>query len=634
MPTVITPSIAPRFLRTLLKSTASLCFLLAACSLTACGSDDPGSDGGGEAWKLNNSQPPLDFGTPDDISPDAPDLAPPEEDMEIIIIPEDMKPPAPDMRGEPIGAACDEALACEGNACLAGDRWPNGYCSQTPCDERDCAAIGGICVADATRGEAICAAYCDSQGDCRDGYVCRGDDSIAGGVTMCLPPVVQDSTPDGGACTSNDDCAGGTCISDADGWPDGYCTTTNCSTREDCARDGGFDNRCYQNPRGPNICVRICERAADCRDQYVCQPVGGGLGFCVPDPNTPIAEDFSSYPFPITCEAPGTRSYSVDYTIDASTSAYMLTMLARDGSNVLPRETSLPSGSSIDYRSANAFQLATAQLFGAVSPLVTPATPDFTNQLESGTHTLSMQTDSGDLCSYLLQEDSAGTTIDMNIYFVGVPGVSASTAPMDANIQQTLQQFDTIYASSNIQRGTVRYYDITGQDAQSYQIIRSRADMSELVSRTSLPGTTYDDALSINIFFVRSFAMQGGAIGTSLGLPGPAGLHGTRASGVVFTSEFLGSQFVDRDGTRVNGNDYTGVVLAHEVGHYLGLFHTTEANNRGQDPLQDTPICNNQPFPDGCPDLNNLMFPLAGITHTNVSADQTFVIGANPLTKD
>ena len=102
----------------------------------------------------------------------------------------------------------------------------------------------------------------------------------------------------------------------------------------------------------------------------------------------------------------------------------------------------------------------------------------------------------------------------------------------------------------------------------------------------------------------------------------------------MFTSEFLGQNFTDQSGQIIDGDLYTGVVLAHEVGHYIGLFHTTESFGGGEDPLQDTPECPRRDFPDDCPDLNNLMFPLAGIDHTEVSMDQAFVIKANPLTKD
>ena len=60
---------------------------------------------------------------------------------------------------------------------------------------------------------------------------------------------------------------------------------------------------------------------------------------------------------------------------------------------------------------------------------------------------------------------------------------------------------------------------------------------------------------------------------------------GLNGSGVVFTSDYMGGQQQDSSGELVDGNEFTASVLAHEVGHYLGLFHTTEQGGRDHDPL-------------------------------------------------
>jgi hypothetical protein len=73
--------------------------------------------------------------------------------------------------------------------------------------------------------------------------------------------------------------------------------------------------------------------------------------------------------------------------------------------------------------------------------------------------------------------------------------------------------------------------------------------------------------------------------------------------------------------------------MAHEIGHYLGLFHTTETDGSTTDPLDDTPNCVGRAFPDACPDLTNLMFPYAGSDHTVITSDQAFQLAANPLTR-
>jgi hypothetical protein len=85
------------------------------------------------------------------------------------------------------------------------------------------------------------------------------------------------------------------------------------------------------------------------------------------------------------------------------------------------------------------------------------------------------------------------------------------------------------------------------------------------------------------LFLVRSIRGREGfaALGISGGIPGPTGVHGTGHSGVVvaFDPAVIGS-----DGA------LAGHVMAHETGHFLGLFHVTE-RLRPCDPAEMPPGC-------------------------------------------
>lgn len=595
--------------------------LLLATVIAGCGNETDGT-----------SDPlPPDWWTDtraDDVGVDAPDTVDVEDEEEE----EDTAPPRSD-DGEP----CSADDECLGRTCMPDDAWPDGYCTAKPCeDDDDCSADDVVC--SSFDGEALCLLTCDSDDTCRDGYWCAPATGRA--ERVCVPgepPPPPTGAVDGEPCESDDECIGGSCLQDPE-WPGGYCSTVGCSNFGDCARgqNDEYDNRCLVQQSTPNFCVRLCETVDDCRgdEGYVCQGIGGGTRICVPgETSTPPRDiNFDDYPFEVVCELAHEDGYvNIDFEIAEETTAYMIVPIARDGAAISPTHISRPGGDQIDFRGArNAFQLTPTYLFGFLNPIIVPATAQLGDQVQAGAHQLVVETYSEDLCWYLLEESEGGATLDINVYLVGLDGVTAETAPDDPNFSEVFAAFESIYAPAGVTIGELRYFDPPEDIIEMYQIIRYQTDVEYLVEQTDRPGETADDALSLNVFFVRafSFADGSGVLGISMGLPGAAGAHGTRSSGVAFTSEFLGADL----GGGVDGNDYTGVVLAHEVGHYLGLFHTSEQFGAGFDPLPDTAECRRN-FPDGCPDLNNLMFPLAGVTHTEVSDDQVWQILVNPLTK-
>ena len=223
------------------------------------------------------------------------------------------------------------------------------------------------------------------------------------------------------------------------------------------------------------------------------------------------------------------------------------------------------------------------------------------------------------------------STLNMNLFFVGVPQLSAKTAPTDPSFQQFLSKMATIYSQIGITLGTLTYIDITGPDAATFTDV-TESQLPSLFQLSANPNAL-DNA--VNIFLVHSIsgASLGGFIilGESGGIPGTPVLGATSSGVAVTMADFP------------NGLGGIGQVLAHETGHWLGLFHTTEASGTAFDPLPDTPQCTRVPYDtdnDGimqaqeCVNLDatNLMFWLqAPFPQTLLTPDQGFVIARNAV---
>lgn len=452
------------------------------------------------------------------------------------------------------------------------------------------------------------------------------------------PPPPPGNLDDGEACTQDAQCAGRTCLTGPT-WPGGHCTTLNCEDRGRCADQMGSNNECIPDIRDLGTdgwCARLCQSASQCRSGYACVIAQPGLGLCLPE-TLPVPPFAPSQAAALQAQC-GLRSQNgeltIDYEVVDSTSNYMVTAFTRDGSYIQPFRIAAPS-TTIDFRGRNRFQDTMSLSHGSISSVLISHVPQLQSQMMPGPHSYRLQTQSQDVCWYLLEESTPGRTLDINVYLVGTPGLRASTAAQNSDLQSVLTTLGQRLLPADINVGTVRYLDATPQDAARFSVLRSDTDFVELMTRSASPGTTKDEILSLNLFFVRSIMYPDGSpLGISSALAGPAGLHGSRASGVVSTSEYFGFEGATPDGEPFNGNEYTGLIIGHEIGHYLGLFHTSEIDGSSHDPILDTPECQPNQFPDRCPDLGNLMFPYALPGNINLTPAQSDTLRANPLSKD
>jgi hypothetical protein len=167
----------------------------------------------------------------------------------------------------------------------------------------------------------------------------------------------------------------------------------------------------------------------------------------------------------------------------------------------------------------------------------------------------------------------------------------------------------------------------------------------------SRPGT------AVPIFLVDDIQGASGTsrtVGLDGAIPGPSTIGGTVASGAVVNASDVGfgacGAAMDLTGC---GADATAAVVAHEVGHYLGLYHVTEGTGTVFDPVADTPTCacsacappaarascdagttlSSADCSAGgsCAGADNLMFWLVG--GDRLSAQQAQLVRASPATR-
>jgi hypothetical protein len=521
-----------------------------------------------------------------------------------------------------------------------------------------------------------------------------GSDAAGGGLDSFVPTLPPGDTytgpptgelgdqPFAGVCSADDGCDTGSCNALH---PGGYCTVW-CSSNADCP-DGGM---CFNDTvgGGKKMCWKSCETNADCRIDQFC--TGGPFGVCTPkcvpgkcpDPSyecvlaTGICEPpgrVTCDPDPEVCDAVdndcddrvdegcgpavgqaehivledfgavqiggGGLSRNLFFDVSSAAVSFTIVVIATEDSEDAMGLFELEDSAGeliVTGMDPMAAPIRAYPDIGVVTVQVTN-TPSYTSL--PGVHRFSIMADGPARYAwvYVLQsvrEEVAPARLDLNVWFVGTPGLNASTAKTNNKFQWLMDTLSNTLANHSVLLGDVKYYDVSGADAQKYTYVDVDHDawsVDEHAELIALSAQLPPSNKGLNVFFVQAFSGWG-LLGKAGGIPGPPLAHGTWRSGVVVSL----IDYYEYQGQI--GVPLTAEATAHEVGHQLGLFHTTEQTGDFFDPIQDTPQCpkthdyNNDGVvdPQECEGLggDNLMFWAASF-QTGLSSGQKFVVHRN-----
>ncbi|MEZ4256261.1 MAG: hypothetical protein R3A78_11235 [Polyangiales bacterium] len=423
---------------------------------------------------------------------------------------------------------------------------------------------------------------------------CSGGGGGGGKGTEC---VVPPGDPSAGHCLGAADCDGDACVLDRSnpgtdgeaaalvyGSPgSGGAPGDACGEASDCAAGlcaiSGF-------------CVEACGARDDCGATARCRATfvrtgastASSLFACVPHLPTAPGIEASARRVPSVADR-DERWVSVDFgAVTAPGDVFVVEGTCGADVRVVRFETRGPTPETL----FDAEQVGTVPFSNPIHPEASPASvmvPSGSDVLLSDLgYRLLVRIDGPfDAEVTELRGVPAGAVLDLDLFYVGGHGWAAEGTRGPAEVDAALAIVEANLADLGITLGDIRQHDVEGALRERFEVIGENADLGEDAFEPFYPGirelstvAAGLDRPSIAVFFVKWLE---GSVALTSAIPAVGGFHGTSSATIVVGADAL------------SGAASVARILTHELGHALGLFHTTEFNGLVVEALADTPAC-------------------------------------------
>ena len=347
-----------------------------------------------------------------------------------------------------------------------------------------------------------------------------------------------------------------------------------------------------------------------------------------------------------------TGETEVTVEVPAGAQSFALVVDGAGSNLVQASQVTSPSGTVVyDFFAEPVISTNRTDATDGLYTLLVPTNPAVT--VEEGDWVIKLLSDGSfdaSMKAVIKNEPAKDFLLDLNLYFVGLDGLDGTSAQGDAGFQAILSSIGSMYGQAGFNIRAINYFNITGSDADTYGVIDSDAELAGLFKLSPS-----ESNISLNLFLVSDIAIGGGGftiLGLAGGVPGPPVLQGTSRSGVAVNMGSYLAAVASGDQTMID--EAVGeleIIMAHESGHFLGLYHTVERNGvaldsggtniHGEDPLSDTAACADASDADADGVLDpsecagqgaeNLMFWSPANDSRTLTGQQGKIMLANPL---